>query len=125
MNDMNECRYALLRAFPGCFINDRDEFIAHSRTNQYIILKDCKTPLDVKCKVLEWLSRPAHKTAPFSQEWRNRRFHEFMRNGINTFLDTGFSEQEISDIYDALGNAIDHTKTVRFIESGYDFAELN
>ena len=47
-----------------------------------------------------------------------------MRNGVNDFLDTRFSEQDMSDIYDALGNAIDHQKTIRFVESGYDFKQL-
>lgn len=124
MTDMQECRRALLKSFPGSFINQNDEFIAHPRTNQYIILRDCKTPMDIECKVLEWFSRPAHKTAPYSQEWRNRKFHEFMRNGINNFLDTDFSEEEMSDVYNALGNAINHSKTIRFVESGYDFKQL-
>lgn len=124
MNDMQEVRYALLAAFPRSFINERDEFIAHERTNQYIILSNCETPLDVECKVLEWFSRPAHKTAPYSQEWRNRKFHEFMLNGINAFLDTHFTEQDMDVIYCALGNAINHGKTVQFAESDYDFKVL-
>jgi hypothetical protein len=33
---MAEARAALVGAFPGSFINSRDEFIAHLRTNQYI-----------------------------------------------------------------------------------------
>lgn len=124
MTDIQECGEALLNAFPGSFINDKDEFIAHPRTNQYIILSDCKTPQDIECKVLEWFSRPAHKTAPYSQEWRNRKFHEFMLNGINAFLDTGFSEEDMGAVYCALGNCINHKKTVRFVESGYDFKIL-
>lgn len=121
MNDIQECVQVLLQSFPGSYVNDRNEFIAHPRTNQYIVLSNCETPLDIECKVLEWLSRPAHKTAPYSQEWRNRELHEFMLNGINAFLDTGFSEEDISKIYEALGNRINHEKTIRFIESGYDF----
>lgn len=74
--------------------------------------------------MLEWFSRPAHKTAPYSQEWRNRRFHEFMLNGINAFLDTSFSEQDMDIIYCALGNCINHKRAVRFVESGYDFKAL-
>lgn len=123
-NELQECRQALLSSFPGSFINERDEFIAHPRTNQYICLGNCKTPQDIECKVLEWLSRPAHKTAPYSKEWRNRKFQEFMRKGVNSFLGTNFSELEMSDIYSALGNAIRHQKTIRFIESGYDFSVL-
>ncbi len=124
MNDMDEVRLALLMSFPESFINERDEFIAHRRTNQYIILSNCETPLDVECKVLEWFSRPSCKTQPYSQEWRNRKFHKFMRNGVNTFLDTSFSEDDMFKIYDALGNCIRHQKTIDFIESGYDFKVL-
>jgi hypothetical protein len=124
MTAMQECTLALFEAFPGSFINDRGEFIAHPRTNQYFCLQNCETPLDIECKLLEWFSRPAHKTAPYSQEWRNRKFREFMRNGVNAFLDTGFSEDDFEKIYCALGNAINHEKTVKFVESGYDFGLL-
>lgn len=114
----------LMNCFPQSFINQNGEFIAHVRSNTYLILKDCKTELDVKCKVLEWFSRPAHKTAPYSQEWRNRKFHEFMLNGINAFLNTNFTEKNMDEIYCALGNAINHEKTVQFVESGYNFEIL-
>lgn len=106
----------LLNAFPNSFINDNDEFIAHERSNQYIILSNCETLEDVKCKVLEWFSRPAHKTEPYSQDWRNRKFHEFMLSGVNNFLDTSFSEEDISLVYDKLGNAINHQLTVEFMK---------
>lgn len=33
MTDMEECRQALLNAFPESWFNDRDEFIAHTRSN--------------------------------------------------------------------------------------------
>ncbi len=95
MNDMQEVRLALLTSFPRSFINERDEFIAHERTNQYIILSNCKAPIDAKCKVLERFSRPACDGKPYSQEWRNRKFREFMLNGINSFLDTSFTEQDM------------------------------
>lgn len=121
MEEMQECRSALLAAFPGSFINERDEFIAHPRTNQYICLGNCETPIDIECKVLEWFSRPAYKTAPYAQEWRNRKLHEFMLNGINAFMDSGFTEEEIAVVYEKLGNAINHEKTIRFIKSDYDF----
>ncbi len=44
-----------------------------------------------------------------------------MLNGINAFLDTHFIEQDMDEIYCTLGNAINHEKTVRFVESDYDF----
>ena len=121
MKDLEEAKQALLNAFPCSFINEQNEFIAERRSNQYFLLNDCKSPRDIECKVLEWLSRPASKGQPYSQEWRNRKFREFIRNGINSFLDTGFSEDEMKEIYQYLGNAINHDKTIQFIESGYDF----
>lgn len=125
MTDREECIQALLNSFPDSFVNDNNEFIAHQYSNQYIRLEDCETPLDIECKVLEWFSRPAHKGCPYSQEWRNVRFREFMLDGINYFLDTNFSEEDMDLIYTALGNCVDHQRTIRFIESGYNMNLIN
>lgn len=122
--ELKEARKALLGAFPGSFINDRDEFIAHPRTNQYIILHDCKTPEDIEAKVLEWFSRPAFKSQPYSQEWRNRKFHAFMREGVNNFLDMDFSEDDMEVIYQRLGNSVRHDLTVEFIARNMDIGWL-
>ena len=111
-------------AFPNSFVNHNDEFIAHKRANEYFRLEDCETELDVKCKVLEWLSRGAYKTEPFHYVAENNRFHAFMLKGINKFLGTNFSEDDIELIYTYLGNRCNHEKTVKFIESGYDMQLL-
>ncbi len=114
----------LLKAFPNSFINHNDEFIAHRYSNQYIILSNCNNREDVECKVIKWFSRPAHKTAPYRTEWRNKKFHEFMLKGLNTFLGTNFTEDDMDEIYIYLGNAINHNKTLTFIRSGYDMSVL-
>ncbi|MSS63168.1 hypothetical protein FYJ58_04650 [Lachnospiraceae bacterium WCA-693-APC-MOT-I] len=121
---MREAKEALLLSFPGSFINERNEFIAHVKSNQYFLLDDCEYPEDIDCKVLEWFSRAACKGQPYSQEWRNIKCRKFMLDGINNYMDTGFTEDEMMEIYTYLGNACNHKKTVRFIESGYDFDEL-
>ena len=114
-----------LRAcFPGSFINRNGEFIAHPRTNQSFILRNCETPLDVKCKVLEWLSRAAYKTAPYCNEVLNERLHRFMLNGINKYLGTDFTHEDMELIYTYLGNACNHKRTIHFVESGYDMEIL-
>ncbi len=115
----------LMKCFPNSFINDEGEFIAHRDSNTYFILKACKTELDVKCKVLEWLSRAAYKAEPYRRNDKNVYFHEFMRDGINEFLGTHFSENDMEEIYTYLGNACNHEKTVRFIESNYDMSVLS
>ena len=113
----------LMRAFPCSFINQRGEIIVHYKANSYFILKSCENEFDVKCKILEWLSRDAYKTAPFGDR-KNKEFHEFILNGINRYLGTDFSYSDMDEIYTYLGNSVNHVKTIRFIESGYDMSVL-
>ena len=115
----------LLSAFPKSFINHANEFIAHKEANAYFRLTNCETELDVKCKVLEWLSRAASCAYPFSTQKKNDVFHDFMLDGINTFLGTAFTEDDMEQIYVELGNGLNHEKTIRFIELGYDMSILD
>ena len=43
-----------------------------------------------------------------------------MLNGINEFLDTDFTKDNMCKIYEYLGNGINHELTKRFVSSGYD-----
>lgn len=114
----------LAKAFPGGFLNGQGEFIAHKKANEYFLMADCETELDVKCKVLEWLSRGAYKSHPFRRAIDNEELHDFMRDGINRFLGTQFSTEDIEQIYQYLGNRVNHEKTVKFVKSGYDMEGL-
>lgn len=114
----------LMSCFPNSVINYNAEFIAHIKSNTYFILKDCNSEMDVKCKVLEWLSRPAYKTEPFNIKRSNDEFHRFILKGVNQFLDTDFKEGDMELIYTYLGNACNHKKTIMFIESNYDKSVL-
>lgn len=112
----------LARAFPRSFINTNLEFIAHKKANEYFRLEDCNLEFEVKCKVLEWLSRGAYKSCPFDSDFENEKLHAFMLNGINDFLGTYFTEDDIEIVYTHLGNRCNHELTVEFINSGYDMA---
>lgn len=114
----------LLNAFPNSFINHCGEFIAHEKGLAYFTLTNCKTEMDVKCKMLEWLSRDAYKTQIWKSEKKNAEYHEFIRNGINEYLGTDFTHDDIEHIYTYLGNRANHELTIRFIESGYDMDVL-
>jgi hypothetical protein len=114
----------LSASFPKSFINCALEFIAHRTANEYFRLEDCETELDVRCKVLEWLSRGAYKTEPFATKRKNEEFHAFMLNGINMYLGTDFTEEDIAIIYQKLGNRVCHSLTVEFVNSGYDMSVL-
>lgn len=114
----------LMDCFPNSYINSGGEFVAEGKSNTYFILKDCKSELDIKCKIIEWFSRPAQKTQPYASENQNKKFHKFMLNGINQFLGTKFSEDDMKRIYTYLGNAVNHERTVAFVMSGYDMKHL-
>lgn len=115
--ELKEAQEALLSSFKRSFINDSNEFIAHKKTNQYFSLSDCYGSDDVDCKVLEWFSRPAHKSEPYIQKRSNDELHQFMLSGINLYFGTKFTEDDISIIYEKLGNGVNHELTLLFVRS--------
>ncbi len=114
----------LFKCFPGSTINSLGEFIAEKSANEYFNLEKCKDELEVKCEVLEWLSRGACKSTPFQSEWRNKKYHNFMRSGINEFLGTNFSEDDMYEIYTYIGNQVNRKLTLEFIINDYDLSLL-
>lgn len=114
----------LLQCFRGSFINEHGEFIANDKANSYFILGTCKDELEVKCKILEWLSRDAYKTEPFSNRRKNDEFHHYMLNSINQYLLTEFSLKDMELIYQELGNQVNRERTIAFIASQYQMSIL-
>ncbi|MBQ8567303.1 MAG: hypothetical protein IJ445_06965 [Clostridia bacterium] len=122
MNDFEKIKN-LMRCFPRSYINQEGEFIAHEYANEYFILRNCETELDIKCKVLEWFSR-SYKQRIYKTPIKNLNYQEFMRNGINNYLGTNFTKDDLCMIYSYLGNACNHEKTIQFVNSGYDMQIL-
>ena len=114
----------LMGCFNHSFINQSGDFVASNIGNAYFRIDNCETEEDVKCKVLEWLSRDAHKGMPYKSSGWNKIYQSNIRNGINKFLETQFSHDDMDEIYTYLGNACDHVKTKQFIRSGYDMSIL-
>lgn len=104
-------------AFPKFFINHNLEVIVHPRRNTYFLLNGVDTEKDLIAKILEWLSREAAKSV-------NRESQKYHLSGINAFLGTNFTQDEMMEIYTYLGNCCNHQRTLRFIDSGYDLAVL-
>jgi len=102
---------------PKSFINRNNELIVVPKDNIYFRLEDIKTDMDLKCKVIAWLSRPSCKGV--SKYWQKR-----VRDIFNRFLGTNFNKDEIMEIYTYLGNDVNRTLCVRFIESNYDISLL-
>lgn len=116
--------FKLMQSFPRSFLNQYGEFIAHADANEYFKLSNCVDDLEIKCKVLEWLSRAACKTEPYKNKKKNEKFNDFMLTGINKFLNTNFDKYNMRTIYQELGNQVNRELTIKFINSGYDMAVL-
>lgn len=112
-----EIRYRLAGAFPKFFVNSNYEIIIYPARNSYFLMADIETEHDLNAKILEWLSREASKSI-------SRQSQKYHLNGINTFLGTSFSHDDMDIIYSYLGNCCNHEKTLRFIDSGYDMSVL-
>ena len=122
--DKLEMAKHLMACWPNSFIYRNGEFIAHKRSNTYLVFENCETMEDLQCKVLEWFSRAAHKTQPYNTDKSNKKFHQFMLDGINKFLGTAFDFYDMDLIYTYLGNAVHHDLTVEFVRSGYNMQLL-
>lgn len=115
----------LCYAFPKGRFKKEFAFIPYPSASFLVIsLKEAATLEEHEATILEDLSRAAFKTAPFRSPKANEHFHEYIRDGINSFCGTGFTEIDMEEIYTHLGNGIDHEKTMRFVRSGYDIAIL-
>lgn len=117
---INDTIIKLLKSFPNSFINHNVEFIAHYEANEYFGLLSCENELEIKCKVLECLSRSTFKAHPFKSNKKNKEFNEFMLNGINRFLETNFNQGEMEIIYQELGNGVNRMLTIGFIKTNYN-----
>jgi hypothetical protein len=102
---------------PNCFINSNFELIVEPKHNIYFRLEDVETELELKCKVIAWLSRPSCKGV--SEYWQKR-----IRNIVNEYLGTSFTFDEMMEIYTYLGNDCNRNKSIKFIESNYDLTLL-
>lgn len=114
----------LMRCFSNSFIGYGGEFFADRESNTSFLFDVCETELDVKCKILEWFSRAAYKSEPYGSRKRNEEYHRKMRDGINKYLGTDFSEDDMDTIYTYLGNSVNRTLTREFVKNGYDMAIL-
>ena len=114
----------VLKCFPRSYMNYLGECILCEKGNVYFTVKNCETETDIKCKLLEWCSRSAGKGEPYRTEKKNIEFRQFVTNGINIYLGTDFTIEDMYWIYEKLGNAINHQLTLDFIANGYDMEFL-
>ncbi|MBP1308912.1 hypothetical protein JOD82_001932 [Paenibacillus sp. 1182] len=117
INEMNRFLEIVKEVSPKSFINEKNELIIVPKNNIYFRLDDMQSDLDLKCRVIAWLSRPSCKG--ISPYWQKR-----MLAIVNTHLRTNFTKDQMSIIYTYLGNDCNRKLCINFIESGYDLSLL-
>lgn len=114
--------FNVMGCFSGSYINSLGEIIISVKGNVYFTATNCKTKEDVICKLLEWCSRSMAKGEPYASEKRNVEWRNLLICGLNKYLGTNFTQEDMYWIYDKLGNRVNHELTMKFIESGYDIS---
>ena len=136
----------IMSVFEDSYINDCNEFIAllnfypsdnltylellEERTkgtksifvNEYFRLEDCENDLDLKCKILAWLSRACCKTQ-YSRKY-DKYIHKYFRERCNELLNTYFTEEEWLKIYIKLGNDVNRELSIKFINNNCNLEVL-
>lgn len=116
--------FEVMKCFPSSYINPFGEVILSVKGNVYFTATNCETKEDVICKLLEWCSRPMAKGEVYASVKRNNLWKEDLICGLNYYLKTNFTQEDLYWIYDKLGNRVNHDLTLKFIESGYDLSLL-
>ncbi|PER55779.1 hypothetical protein CN495_08485 [Bacillus thuringiensis] len=103
--------------FPKSFVNKSNELIFEPESMLYFRLDGVKTAIDFRCKVLAWLSRP------ISKELSKQKSREVLLR-VNRLLGAKFTQEDMEKIYMYLGNDVNRSLCVTFIESNYDMTML-
>lgn len=103
----------LMQIFTNSFINAYDELILDRKYNIYFNLTDVHNTLDLKCKVLAWVTRPCIKGIPSKNQ-------KVFRQRVNEFLNNYFTFGEFETIYTYLGNDIKRELCEEFVKKDYD-----
>lgn len=103
---------------PKSYLNHNLEMIVEPKNNIYFLMEDVENEMDLKRKVITWLSRPSCKGV--STYWQYR-----IRNIVNEYLETDFELSHMEQIYTRLGNDCNRPLCLQFIESNYDLRLLD
>lgn len=101
-----------------CYINKHRECIINPKHNIYLSLVDVYCRNDLENKVISWLSRPSYKGMP-------KKIAEHCLSGLNKFLGTSFSKDEIMKVYTAFGNDANSLWRMKFVNSRFDMKVID
>lgn len=118
----SNCVCNLYDCFPDCHYNDENVLILDDFSLVGIKL-DAETKAnlrdhDLRAIVLSTLARETYKTNPYPDKALNDEYHEKMLTGVNKFLSTTLTVDDMKIIDEAFGGGKDHEQCVRFIIDG-------
>lgn len=124
MNNLMSEIQRIMKYFKNSYINSYLEVILLPKTNGYFAIKNCRNEVDIKCEIIENISRDCFKTQHYSRLKDNKNMWNENLIALNNALKTDFSQQDIELIYNKLGNGINHELTKKFVESNFDIEVL-
>lgn len=122
-------------------VSNHFEIILDEKTNLCFRL-NIENVLELKCKVLEWVScfikmQPYFNTIVHKYGWhgyteyedliedRHNIYNDIWQNKIlkyiNNYFEKDFTIEDMMKIYQRIGNGINRDLTIKFIESDFDF----
>lgn len=113
----------LMKCFPGSCITS-DGFLSLNKKHSGFSVKNLESVDDIKYKLLAWVSRDACKTQFYQQRIRDIRLWAEVRDSMNEYLGTHFSQEDMMKIYTRIGNDVNRKLGKEFIQSGYDMTML-
>lgn len=113
-----------MKIFTGSFINCELDIILIPKTNGYIKLQNIHNTLELRCEILEKLSRHCCKTQYYNYHKNNENMWHNNLKKVNIALDTNFTIEDMEVIYSELGNGVNRELTKDFINSNYDMEML-
>ncbi len=107
----------ILPYYPTAYVYKKNEIIVEPKNNIYFRIDNISSLMELKCKLLEYCTRSAVKGV--SEYWQR-----YMRRGINSYFRKNWSRCELETIYTRLGNGVNRSLCVKFIESSLDLSIL-
>ena len=104
--------------FTGAFIKlNSEELILDREFNIYFRLDNVTEIIDFDCKMIAYLSRPAHKG-------KTKKIHKYFLDAINKYFNKKWTNDDMSIIYTYLGNDCNRELCKKFLCSNFDISLL-
>lgn len=110
----------LMQCFPGSVINSSMDLILNRKTKTGFHVENGLSRKDLLCKIFEWCSRDCAKGIFYKDNSVNVLMRDSLCIKFSKYIGKPFDQYDFYWIYDRLGNAINHERTLQFIENGMD-----